>query len=485
MPSSPHVARSPHAAQSHILQRQGSVDSVQSPMQSPSVHAPPPYQPMGAGLGQEQEILGLNSRGNNDYIHHIQNQFQSQTSGVLHPGIGQVNFDPRVSSHHDNNMIRQETFLGHHDQVDTLDNITEVLNAIEGEERAKQEARSVQSLPQTNILHDVNRPNSVTVTSGIAQFSGKPFSHLVQEQFHNSHVLPGAISQADTQSTESSHLHVKQELIRHIPSKPLNVRAAQQRQSPFQNSSLTDINGSNESLHNDNNNVLYSPMSPVHESAEFSMSPVQKKNVEIKRRLSAGPEDFISNQGSLFNTASKESTSGTYIKPIQTNGANRPRMRSKSGEDHKLLRWRSEDHSFMKPKMIFEEASHRPRSKTDEHLNKWNNKDLLSRSDGAGVFRNPSSFPSSFKIKRKNRPAPLIIPPHQNHCGFQSRLRSPRVWFEGADVSHSVTVPYTPPPMLSPVRQGSGLFWSLSGGIQTSAPPTPRSATQSLIRSGK
>ena len=451
-------------------------------------------------MGQEQEIPGLNSRQGDGYIQHVQNQLQTQNSNVLHSGIGHVDFDPRTSSYHDNSVIRQDTFLGQQDRlnpeasannqtddINTLDNITEVLNKIEGEEQAKRQARSVHPHEVENI-HNMNRLNSASSTNSIAHFSGKPYSHSVQNPVYSSDTSVSH-SQGDTHSIDLLHnYHVKPEPIQHISSKPSAIRAAQQRS--FQNNSLAD-NGSVDLMqHNDHSNVPYSPMSPIRESADFfaPVSPIQTKNVEIKRRLSAGPEDFMSNRNnyspSLF---SKENVSGTYIKPIQTNGANRPRMRSKSGEDHKLLRWRSEeDHSFMKPKTRFDEGSHRPRSKTDEHLSKWNNKDVLSRSDGAGVFRNPTSFPSSFKIKRKNRPAPLIIPPHQNHCGFQSRLRSPRVWFEGADISHSVTVPYTPPPMLSPVRQGSGLFWSLSGSFPTSAgapPPTPRSATQSLIRS--
>ena len=487
VPSSPHLARSPHGVQSHILQRQGSMEPVQSPLQSP-IHAPPAYQGMVPSMGQEQEILG-----NRDIIQHIQNQLQSQSSSanVLHSGIGQMDFNPRVSSHHDNSTVKQEnTFLEHdhmsleasannQNDINTLDNITEVLNAIEDE------AKSAQHIQTMDDMHDVNRLNSVSVKNSIAQFPGKPYSHSVQESFHN--LLPDSVSQAESQSIESSHFSVKQELLRHIPSNPSNIRAAQQRQSSFQTTTFTDNNGNLETLHNDSNDsastIQYPPMSPIRESADFydPLSPIQKKNIEIKRRLSAGPEDFM-NRSSLNSfsnfVTNKESASGTYIKPIQ---ANRPRMRSKSGEDHKLLRWRTEDHSFMKPKLKSEESSHRPRSKTDEHLNKWSNKDFLSRSDGAGVFRNPMNFPSSFKIKRKNRPAPLIIPPHANHCGFQSRLRSPRIWFESTDLSHSNTVPYTPPPMLSPVRQGSGLFWSLHG----STPITPRPVTASLIRSGE
>ena len=488
VPSSPHLSRSPHGAQSHMLHRQSSMEPVQSPLQSP-IHAPPAYQGMSAGFKQEQELLG-----NRDIIQHIQNQLQSQSSSanVLHSGIGQMDFNARVSSHHDNSAEKQETYLEHdhmslvtsannQNDINTLDNITEVLNAIEDE------AKSTQRIQHLQDMHDVNRLNSVSMTNSIAQFPGKPYSHSVQESFHN--MLPESVSQADTRSIDSSHYGVKQELLEHIPSNPLTIRAAQQRQSSFQTSSLTDNNGNLDTLHSDSNDsatVIYPPVSPIQESADFydPMSPIQKKNIEIKRRLSAGPEDFMnSNNLNTFQNfvTNRESASGTYIKPIQSN---RPRMRSKSGEDHKLLRWRMEDHSFMKPKIKTEEMSHRPRSKTDEHLSKWSNKDFLSRSDGAGVFRNPMNFPSSFKIKRKNRPAPLIIPPHANHCGFQSRLRSPRIWFENTDFTHSNTVPYTPPPMLSPVRQGSGLFWSLHGSFPSSTPITPRPVTASLIRSG-
>lgn len=77
--------------------------------------------------------------------------------------------------------------------------------------------------------------------------------------------------------------------------------------------------------------------------------------------------------------------------------------------------------------------------------------------------------------KKKHRPDPIHIPPHVNHFGFHSRLRSPRLW---EDRRYASPPPYTPPPMLSPVRSGPGLFWhirpdSITPKIQ-SAPVTPR-----------
>nr|XP_033504985.1 mitotic deacetylase associated SANT domain protein a isoform X2 [Epinephelus lanceolatus] len=100
------------------------------------------------------------------------------------------------------------------------------------------------------------------------------------------------------------------------------------------------------------------------------------------------------------------------------------------------------------------------------------------------------------KFKRRPRPQPLIIPPHKpstfippslysNITAYQSNLRSPvRL------PDNPLTLPpYTPPPILSPVREGSGLYFStfltniaVSNQILP-PPPTPKSATRSLLRS--
>ncbi|MGH0173034.1 UNVERIFIED_CONTAM: hypothetical protein FKN15_064439 [Acipenser sinensis] len=76
------------------------------------------------------------------------------------------------------------------------------------------------------------------------------------------------------------------------------------------------------------------------------------------------------------------------------------------------------------------------------------------------------------KKKYRHRPDPLIIPPSSFSLAlggailFQSQLRSPRILGE--------IPPYTPPPMLSPVRHAPGLFSSV---LYTGMPPmtaTPR-----------
>ncbi|XP_045916940.1 mitotic deacetylase associated SANT domain protein a isoform X3 [Micropterus dolomieu] len=99
------------------------------------------------------------------------------------------------------------------------------------------------------------------------------------------------------------------------------------------------------------------------------------------------------------------------------------------------------------------------------------------------------------KFKRRPRPEPLIIPPHKpstfippslysSITSYQSNLRSPvRL------PDNPLTLPpYTPPPILSPVREGSGLYFStfltnIASNQILPPPATPKSATRSLLRS--
>ncbi|KAK2826527.1 hypothetical protein Q5P01_020741 [Channa striata] len=105
------------------------------------------------------------------------------------------------------------------------------------------------------------------------------------------------------------------------------------------------------------------------------------------------------------------------------------------------------------------------------------------------------------KSKRRPRPEPLFIPPpkpglfivppvYSSITPYQSHLRSP---VRLADNPLAMP-PYTPPPILSPVREGSGLYFStfLSSAAAAAAaasgqglppPATPKSATRSLLRS--
>ncbi|XP_021343054.1 uncharacterized protein LOC110443261 isoform X2 [Mizuhopecten yessoensis] len=208
---------------------------------------------------------------------------------------------------------------------------------------------------------------------------------------------------------------------------------------------------------------------------------IQNRHQELKRRLSVGSEVELLKKsfssGNQHNIGSKGSTPITYVKHTPSSGPHvktdshaRPRMRSKSGDDYNLMRANSEDHTFMRPRSRTEDSLWRMKSKSEEY---WGSP--FSKSDGAGLFRNPNSLSSPIKLKRKHRPAPLFIPPHMNNCGFQSRLRSPRInpHIEGRG---NTPPPYTPPPMLSPIRSGSGLFWSMYKPVTPkSAPVTPRS----------
>ena len=111
---------------------------------------------------------------------------------------------------------------------------------------------------------------------------------------------------------------------------------------------------------------------------------------------------------------------------------------------------------------------------------------------------------------RRPRPEPLFIPPpklstyiapsvYSSITPYQSHLRSP----VRSLPDHPLALPpYTPPPILSPVRGGSGLYFStflsnIAAGNQGGQPPTlplsttlpppatPKSATRSLLRSGE
>lgn len=82
---------------------------------------------------------------------------------------------------------------------------------------------------------------------------------------------------------------------------------------------------------------------------------------------------------------------------------------------------------------------------------------------------------------------PLYIPPYVNTCGFTSRLRSPRLWDpSNPDHKKLSPPPYTPPPMLSPVRSGSGLFWHIISGSGSLTPKSaPITPSFGLGRKGK
>ncbi|XP_056343303.1 transcriptional-regulating factor 1 isoform X5 [Oenanthe melanoleuca] len=101
--------------------------------------------------------------------------------------------------------------------------------------------------------------------------------------------------------------------------------------------------------------------------------------------------------------------------------------------------------------------------------------------------------PLQDKKKYRHRPEPLFIPPpsfnlsvpHSGATLYQSQLRSPRVLGDHLLERPHELPPYTPPPMLSPVRQGSGLFSSVLTSSHSAAhaqlPLTPLTPTPRVL----
>ncbi|XP_075387972.1 mitotic deacetylase-associated SANT domain protein [Tenrec ecaudatus] len=104
--------------------------------------------------------------------------------------------------------------------------------------------------------------------------------------------------------------------------------------------------------------------------------------------------------------------------------------------------------------------------------------------------------PAVRKPKQRPRPEPLIIPTkagtfiappvYSNITPYQSHLRSPVRLADHPSERSFELPPYTPPPILSPVREGSGLYFNAIMSTSTiPAPPpiTPKSAHRTLLRS--
>ncbi|XP_059697115.1 transcriptional-regulating factor 1 isoform X6 [Haemorhous mexicanus] len=122
-----------------------------------------------------------------------------------------------------------------------------------------------------------------------------------------------------------------------------------------------------------------------------------------------------------------------------------------------------------------------------------NFKQEASKKPHPSAVKSEENFkPLQDKKKYRHRPEPLFIPPpsfnlSMSHSGatlYQSQLRSPRVLGDHLlDHTHELP-PYTPPPMLSPVRQGSGLFSSVLTSHSTShaqLPLTPLTPTPRVL----
>ncbi|XP_048699014.1 transcriptional-regulating factor 1 isoform X4 [Caretta caretta] len=123
-----------------------------------------------------------------------------------------------------------------------------------------------------------------------------------------------------------------------------------------------------------------------------------------------------------------------------------------------------------------------------------NFKQELSRKQHQSAAKLEDDFKSlQDKKKYRHRPEPLFIPPPSfnfsaSYSGatlYQSQLRSPRILGDHLlDRTHEFP-PYTPPPMLSPVRQGSGLFSSVITSSHNASHPqlplTPLTPTPRVL----
>ncbi|OUC44349.1 Myb-like DNA-binding domain protein [Trichinella nativa] len=107
------------------------------------------------------------------------------------------------------------------------------------------------------------------------------------------------------------------------------------------------------------------------------------------------------------------------------------------------------------------------KGKSDESLQRAG-----AGSSAAASRRNSRSSAATSAAKFK--PLPLVIPPHVFFNRFQSQLRSPTISESSFASIFGVPArtPYTPPPILSPLRKGSGLFCR----VHRPCPAQPKSA---------
>ncbi|NXN55418.1 EMSA1 protein, partial [Rynchops niger] len=155
-------------------------------------------------------------------------------------------------------------------------------------------------------------------------------------------------------------------------------------------------------------------------------------------------------------------------------------------EDGKLQRGQTNDRApcERKPSVIVT----RRRSNRNTNMETSNqHEDAVPKDEAEGFARKP---------KQRPRPEPLFIPPkagtfiappvYSNITPYQSHLRSPVRLADHPSDRNFELPPYTPPPILSPVREGSGLYFNAilsSSGHAVPPPMTPKSAHRTLLRS--
>ncbi|XP_006128670.2 mitotic deacetylase-associated SANT domain protein [Pelodiscus sinensis] len=156
------------------------------------------------------------------------------------------------------------------------------------------------------------------------------------------------------------------------------------------------------------------------------------------------------------------------------------------GEEGKLQRVLANDRSLSerKPSVI---VTRRRSSRSSNMETSIQHENAVPKEESESFARKP---------KQRPRPEPLFIPPkagtfiappvYSNITPYQSHLRSPVRLADHPSDRNFELPPYTPPPILSPVREGSGLYFNaiLSASGHSIPPPvTPKSTHRTLLRS--
>ncbi|XP_041333163.1 transcriptional-regulating factor 1 isoform X2 [Pyrgilauda ruficollis] len=201
----------------------------------------------------------------------------------------------------------------------------------------------------------------------------------------------------------------------------------------------------------------------------------------------------------LNNKSSQQDSPSTTWPQIQlSDGRLQPLSPEQSGQNRETLPERADAKNKLMCSICLKEFKSLPA--LNGHMRSHggvraspNFKQETSKKPHPSAVKSEESFkPLQDKKKYRHRPEPLFIPPpsfnlSMSHSGatlYQSQLRSPRVLGDHLlDRTHELP-PYTPPPMLSPVRQGSGLFSSVLTSHTTShaqLPLTPLTPTPRVL----
>ncbi|XP_037261625.1 transcriptional-regulating factor 1 isoform X4 [Falco biarmicus] len=202
----------------------------------------------------------------------------------------------------------------------------------------------------------------------------------------------------------------------------------------------------------------------------------------------------------LNNKSSQQDSPSTTWPQVQlSDGRRQPLSPEQSGQNRETLPERADAKNKLMCSICLKEFKSLPA--LNGHMRSHggvraspNFKQEISKKPHQSAVKLEENFkPLQDKKKYRHRPEPLFIPPpsfnfSMSHSGatlYQSQLRSPRVLGDHLlDRTHELP-PYTPPPMLSPVRQGSGLFSSVitssHSTSHTQLPLTPLTPTPRVL----